>query len=211
MKGTKEDPIELKEIVVKQRVLSITFDQLKQIVPDIPKNGDVFVPYLNKVITEFEINTPKRLAAFIAQIAHESGGFRHMREIASGATYDTGRKAKQLGNTPQADGDGQFYKGRSPMQITGKANYKACSLFLFGDERLLKTPELLELPEFAIRASAWYFVIIKGNSLMDLPDSWRSATKKYSPFQYLTYRINTALLHYDRRLAYFKKGLQALS
>lgn len=189
----------------------ITFEQLKQIEPNIPANGDVFVPYINDVINTHKINTPKRLAGFIANFAHETMGFSKLREMASGTAYDTGKKAVQLGNTPEADGDGQFYKGRGGFQVTGKENYKKCSRALFGDDRLLKHPELLEIPEYAVKASAWFWTNIKGNGLMDLPDTWRSNTKNYSPFQYLVYRINTALLHYDRREELFLRALDVFA
>lgn len=191
--------------------MKITFEQLKQIVPTLPKNGDVFIPYLNEIIHSHKINTPKRMSAFISNFAHETMGFSKLREMASGAAYDVGRKAIELGNTPEDDGDGEFYKGRGGFQITGKANYQKCSRALFGDDRLLKTPELLETPQYAVKASAWFFVEVKGNSLMDLPDTWRSKTKNYSPYQYLVYRINAALLHYDKRKAYYDVALKVLS
>src|SRR5690606_4349340 len=68
--------------------------------------------------------------------------------------YDTGNLAKQLGNTPEADGDGQFYKGRGFVMITGKANYSKFSKILGID--LVKSPELALDPKVAS------FIIVYG-------------------------------------------------
>ena len=69
------------------------------------------------VMEKYQITTPLRRAAFLAQLAHESGELKYMEEIASGEAYE-GRK--ELGNT--APGDGKRYKGRGPIQLTGRFN-----------------------------------------------------------------------------------------
>lgn len=130
---------------------------LRSIIPAAPQNLAQYIPFLNQAFEEFGINTPQYQAAFIAQVAHESGGFRYVKELASGKSYDTGTKAKALGNTPEADGDGQKYKGRGLIQVTGKHNYKACSLALFNDDRLLATPQLLETLQYAVYSAAWFW------------------------------------------------------
>lgn len=131
----------------------ITYEQLKKIAPFAPKNADVFVPYLNKTMEQYEINTPLRQAMFLAQLAHESGSFRYVRELASGRAYE-GRK--DLGNTE--NGDGVKFKGRGLIQITGKANYMKLSKAIFGDEQtLLKDPLLLETPQYATLSAGWYW------------------------------------------------------
>lgn len=101
-------------------------------------------------MAEFEIDTPKRQAAFLAQVAHESGSLRYVRELADGSAYE-GRV--DLGNT--STGDGIRYKGRGLLQITGKANYVACGTDLGLD--LLRFPELLEQPVNASRSAGWFW------------------------------------------------------
>ena len=100
-------------------------------------------------MTRFNIEGRLRVAAFLAQVGHESGQSRYVKELGSDqylSKYDTGPLAKRLGNTPDADGDGQQYRGGGFIQITGHDNYLACNMGLFGDDRLLRTPKLLEQP-----------------------------------------------------------------
>jgi len=118
----------------------------------------------------WQINTPQRQAIFLAQVGHESGELNYVRELGSErylSKYDTGTLAKKLGNTPAADGDGQRYRGRGLIQVTGHDNYLRCSLALFGDERLLRTPELLELPQWAAESAAWFWSVNGVNTLAD--------------------------------------------
>jgi predicted chitinase len=109
-----------------------------------------YAPYLNKAMQDAGINTPARQNAFLAQLGHESGQFRYMQELASGKAYE-GRK--DLGNT--APGDGVKYKGRGPIQITGKANYAAAGKALGID--LVNHPELAATPEVGFKTAAWFW------------------------------------------------------
>ena len=77
---------------------------------------------------------------------------------------------RRLGNTPEADGDGQKYRGRGLIQITGHDNYLSCSKALFGDDRLLRTPELLEPAEWAAKSAAWFWNSRNLNALADAGD-----------------------------------------
>lgn len=160
--------------------MSITAPQLLQILLNAGKQAGVFVPGLNATMGKYAIITRLRMAAFIAQIGHESGQLRYVRELGGDtylAKYDTGRLAQRLGNTPEADGDGQKYRGRGLIQVTGRANYQACSEALFGDSRLLNTPELLEQPVYAAMSAGWYWQRAGLNSLADKGD-FLAITKK---------------------------------
>lgn len=176
--------------------VNLTLDQLRQIMPYAGKRAEVFLDPLNRAMVEFEINTPMRQAAFLAQLAHESGSLRYGRELASGEAYDTGRLAARLGNTPEADGDGQRYKGRGLIQVTGTDNYRACSAALFGDgQHLLDHPELLEQPDLAARSAGWFW---QSNGLNELADA--------DEFRQITRRINGGYNGMDDRLAYYDRA-----
>ncbi len=106
------------------------------------------------------------MAAFLAQV----GQLLYVRELGNDAylaKYDTGSLAERLGNTPAADGDGQRYRGRGLVQITGRDNYEACSEAPFGDSRLLNTPDLLEQPFYASLSAGWFWQRAGLNTLAD--------------------------------------------
>jgi putative chitinase len=140
----------------------VTLDQLKRIMPH-AKQADEFYPFLVAAMREFEINTPQRQAAFLAQICHESGSLRYVKEIATGGAYE-GRA--DLGNTEQ--GDGIKYKGRGLIQITGRYNYRDCGTDL--GLPLVDNPELLEDPENACRSAGWFWQTRGLNELADQGD-----------------------------------------
>lgn len=112
-----------------------------------------------------QINTRLRIAAFLAQIGHESGSLVYVKELGGPnyfAKYD-GRK--DLGNTQQ--GDGVKFCGRGLIQVTGRANYQKASQALFGDDRLLRKPDLLEVPDWAAKSAVWYWTTRNLNALAD--------------------------------------------
>ena len=115
------------------------------------------------------------MAHYLAQIAHESAELRYSEEIASGKAYDTGKLAIKLGNTPEADGDGQKYKGRGLIQVTGRANYEAYKQYCGFD--VVKQPELLAKPVGAIRSSMWFWKTKGLNELADR-DEFTAITKR---------------------------------
>ena len=101
------------------------------------------------VVCKFAINTPLRLAHFLAQCAHESVNFTAVREYASGKAYE-GRA--DLGNTQP--GDGPRYKGRGYIQLTGRVNYRAFSKFV--PENCEENPELVA-DKYPMLSAAWYW------------------------------------------------------
>jgi len=172
--------------------MPITQQQLLQILPNAGRQAGVFVSALNAAMANRKIDTPKRQAAFLAQVGHESGQLQYVRELGSEqylSKYDTGTLAAKLGNTPAVDGDGQRYRGRGLIQITGHDNYLRCSLALFGDDRLLRTPELLEQPQWAAESAAWFWSV---NGLSALADQ--------EQFNTITRRINGGLNGLEDRL-----------
>ncbi|MCO7594284.1 MULTISPECIES: glycoside hydrolase family 19 protein [Pseudomonas] len=182
--------------------MSITIQQLQQILPNAGRQAGVFVPGLNAAMGKYGIVTRLRMAAFIAQVGHESGQLLYVRELGNDkylSKYDTGRLAQRLGNTPEADGDGQRYRGRGLIQVTGRANYEACSEALFGDSRLLSTPELLEHPVYAAMSAGWYWHKNGLNSLADKAD-----------FLAITKRINGGTNGLEDRKALYQRALQVL-
>lgn len=111
---------------------------------------------LERACINYSITSPLEKAHFLAQVAHESDGFRTATEYASGKAYE-GRK--DLGNTKP--GDGVRFKGRGLIQVTGRTNYTAYSRWKYGDDRAVTQPGLLaELPD-AVDAAAWYWTVAR--------------------------------------------------
>jgi putative chitinase len=175
----------------------ITKKMLLTIMPHSSKYVDRYLNHLIEAMLEFGIDTKPRIAAFLAQVAHESGELKYVKELASGEAYDTGRKAVALGNTPEADGDGQKYKGRGLIQITGRFNYEKCGTALGLD--LIAFPELLELPENVCRSAAWFWA---SHGLNELADE--------GEFEKITRKINGGLNGQESRLEYYDLALQEL-
>jgi putative chitinase len=131
---------------------------------------DEFVASFNQWAIPFGIDNDKRAVHYLAQVFHESGALRYVEELASGAAYDTGSKAIALGNTPEKDGDGQRYKGRGFIQLTGLNNYKAFNASDLCTEDVVTHPE--KVAEFPLNqvASMWFWQSHKLNELADRDD-----------------------------------------
>jgi putative chitinase len=174
--------------------VKLTVDSLRAVMPHLwPSRAERYLPLLNNAMAEAEINTPLRIAAFLATLAHESGEFLYFEELASGAAYE-GRK--NLGNT-QA-GDGRRFKGRGPIQVTGRNNYRDAGLAL--DLPLLDKPWLVAIPEVGFRVAAWFWTSRGLNQLADAGD-----------FEGVTRVVNGGLNGWERRLTYYGRALSLFS
>ena len=160
----------------------LTTDQLHTIMPELPaaKSATLF-PFLAAAIREFAIDSPARTAAFLAQLAHESAQFRFMEEIwgptSAQQRYEPPAKlAADLGNTEP--GDGQRFKGRGPIQITGRANYQRFGELLALD--LLTDPARAALPEVAFRIAGLFWSKKGLNEIADVAtdDAFREITRR---------------------------------
>lgn len=169
---------------------------LKRIMPfATDANINKYISHLNDTMKQFAIDTPLRQAHFLAQLGHESGSLRYVREIASGEAYE-GRK--DLGNT--SPGDGVKYKGRGLIQLTGKANYKAFDDFTGGRYGLLEHPERVEQPDLATMVAGWFWDKNNLNRCADQDDA-RKVTKI----------INGGYNGLDNRLDFLKRAKAVLN
>lgn len=172
---------------------AVTLAQLQAVMPMARSRAATFLAPLNAAMVEFGINTSARQASFLAQLAHESGQLLYVRELASGAAYESRR---DLGNV-QA-GDGVKFRGRGLLQITGRSNYAACGAALGLD--LLARPDLLEQPGNACRSAAWFWKANGLNALADAGDQVK-----------VSRRVNGGTNGLAERLAFFKVAQRVLA
>ena len=144
--------------------MPISTQQLLQILPNAGQSAGVFVSALNTAMNHYQIVGLKRVAAFIAQIGHESGQLKYVREI-WGPTKAQAKYEGRAGLGNNVAGDGSKYRGRGLIQITGRANYGACGEALGLD--LINHPELLEKPQHACMSAAWFWASRGLNALAD--------------------------------------------
>jgi putative chitinase len=159
--------------------------------------AQTFLPFLEDAMHEFSIDSPERQAAFLAQVAHESGSLHWLVEIwgptATQARYET---RYDLGNV--APGDGYKYRGRGLIQITGRGNYKKAGDALGAN--LIDSPELLGEPGLSCRSAAWFWKAHGCNQLADAGN-----------FEAITRRINSGLNGYAERLGFWEKAKAVLA
>ena len=180
----------------------ITETQLKSIMPNLAAlKLQLYLPHLNTAMQTYGVNTMLRTAAFVAQLAHESAEFRFMEEIWGPIPAQTryeppSELAKRLGNT-QA-GDGKRFKGRGPIQITGRFNYKKYGDLLGTD--LVLQPDLAAQPAVAFSTAGLFW---KTNGLNELADGEQFVT--------ITKRINGGTNGLPDREKYYARAKDVLA
>jgi predicted chitinase len=182
----------------------LTEHDLRNCIPSISdRKIDKYLSPLNTTLEKYSINTPLRIAAFLAQVAHESGNFNYVEEIASGSAYEF---RKDLGNLEfiavqiahqNHSTTGVFYKGRGLIQITGYYNYKACGEALGID--IIHSPVMLTDPLYATLSAGWFWDSHELNVFAD-----------HKTFDTITRRINGGLNGKVERDANYKRCLQVL-
>ncbi len=203
--------------------MELTQEQLQQI---IPKNQYVSYWYtaLQQLLPQYEINTPDRIAAFLAQCAHESGGFVFIKENlnyrwqslrkvfpkyfptdALAQQYEKQPQkianrvyANRMGNGPEESGDGYKFCGRGLIQVTGRDNYSwfAASLQISPEE----ASEYMETFEGAAQSACWFW---ESNSLNQWADKQDILT--------LTKRINGGTIGLEDRKKHYEHCLHVLA
>lgn len=198
--------------------MPITKEQLDKAIP-LARDGDIDKYYgpLVKAMDRFEINNKRRIAAFLANLAHESGSLRLVEENLNYSArrlmqvfprHFRGRNvwaynyhpemianvvySSRMGNGDSRSGDGWRYRGRGFIQLTGKANYEAAGKALGVD--LVKDPDWVKTPDGAALTAAWFWHSHGLNELADA-DNLRGITLK----------INGGLNGQDERLAFYRK------
>jgi putative chitinase len=163
--------------------------------------ADKWVPWLNMTMLKYDISTLQRQAMFLAQLAHESGNFKHVSENLNYSAESLRRVfkkyfltdelalmyarkpemianrvyANRMGNAEESSGDGWKYRGRGLIQLTGKDNYAAFSLK--ANNNALLEPDLVAEPELAVLSAGWFWDTNDLNKLSDTGDV-RAATRR---------------------------------
>jgi len=199
----------------------ITLEQLKQLLPN-NQYVEQWHEALEQLLPEYEIDTPQRIAAFIAQCSHESGGFTTLKEnlnyravtlrkvfpkyfTEAAAEQFAGKAeaianrvyANRMGNGPEESGDGYRYCGRGLIQLTGKDNYQNFADSLEIDVEEL--PEYLGTFEGAVQSACWFW---ENNNLNQWADKGDIVT--------LTKRINGGTIGLEDRIKHYEHALHVL-
>jgi len=188
---------------------------------------DAVIAQLPDTMAKFELNTPLRLAHFLAQAGHESGGFKAVNEnLNYGAKgllgifkkyFPSSEKALayerkpekianlvyggRMGNGPEATGEGYKFRGRGYIQLTGKDNYKAFDAVV--TENILETPDLVAT-KYPLLSAAWFF---HKNGLHKIAD--KGATD--AVVTEVTKRVNGGTIGLPDRIKHFKEYYSLLA
>ena len=203
----------------------LTREQLAQLLPGNPYL-DHWYHALELALPDYDINTPQRVAAFVAQCAHESGGFRALKENLNykaatlrkifpkyfpddaTANHYASLPNKQeaianrvyggrMGNGPEASGDGFRYCGRGLIQLTGKNNYQNFADSI--ETPVEDIPEYLATFEGAVQSACWFW---EANNLNQWADKGDILT--------LTKRINGGTIGLDDRIKHYEHALHVV-
>lgn len=126
-----------------------------------------YAPLIDAIIKDFEINTINRIGMFLAQIGHESGRLAYVKEL-WGPTPQQKRYEGRVDLDNTQPGDGFKYRGRGLIQLTGRANYTKYAKLMNLD--IVNKPELLEIPENAVKSACWFWTMNKLNAISDKDD-----------------------------------------
>ncbi|MGE0104122.1 MAG: glycoside hydrolase family 19 protein [Blastocatellales bacterium] len=177
--------------------MQLSESQLRQIMPKLQAgSASMYLPFLNRVMQIYRIDSPLRASAFLAQLAHESGELRYWEEI-WGPTPQQMRYeppsdlAARLGNTQP--GDGYRFRGRGPIQITGRFNYRKYGNLLGVD--IESNPDLASTTQIGFSIAGIYW---QNNGLNELADA--------QDFVAITRKINGGLNGLESRLKYYERA-----
>lgn len=132
----------------------ITEAQIRAMMPNAGARLTPHLPFIGPALSEGHIDTPRRIAAWMAQAGHESGEYRWMSEIWGPTDAQLGYEGRaDLGNVHP--GDGYKFRGRCPFQITGYDAYLRCGTALGLD--LIRDPDQLMDPKHATRGAVWFW------------------------------------------------------
>ena len=202
----------------------VTVDDIASCCPHNPDPASL-LSALEEVLPRYEIDTPERLSAFLAQCAHESGDFTVLEENlnysakglaatwpkrfpseAAAAPYNRNPEAiankvyaDRMGNGPESSGDGWKHRGRGAIQLTGKSNYQAFANDL-GFQSIDDAILYLQTLQGAIESAAWFWW---KNNLNPIADNGDMKT--------LTHKINGGELGLAERVAHFNHNQQVLA
>lgn len=202
--------------------VQLTKAQLSEMIPGNPY-ADHWLEALNTILPDYEINTPKRVAAFVAQCAHESGGFKFLKENLNYKaeslvkvfpkyfkTLDEAKKYEKqpekiankiyggrMGNGDEKSGDGFRYCGRGLIQLTGKENYTWFAASL--DIPVEEAAEYLQTFEGAVQSACWFWETNNLNALADKGDIIN-----------MTKKINGGTIGLEDRIKHYNHALHVL-
>lgn len=205
----------------------ITAEQFAQLYPN-SKDQQSWVDSMNTLFETYQINTPQRIAAFLAQCGHESGGWTKFEEnlnysadrlavvfkkyfptVAAATPYHRNPQkianrvySNRMGNGSEESGDGYKYRGRGPIQLTGKSNYTAFAKAMFDNwEEIVDNPDSVAYnKDVALMSAIWFWNTNNLNADADAED-----------LKTMTRKINGGYNGLDERVAHYNEAIRLLT